>query len=128
MASRYSATVNDHFARPRNLGRLPNANGRGVTGELGNSPVRVEIALRVEHGAVVAARFRTFGCAAAIAASSMVTVLAVDRSLSEAKCLTSEDVVSALDGLPSNRMYAARLALDALHAALADYEAAALRA
>lgn len=122
MASRYSETVTDHFAHPRNLGRLPDANGRGVVGDLGHTPVRIEIAVRVEHGSIAAVRFRTFGCAAAIAASSMVTQLAFNRPIAYVKSLTPDDVSAALDGLPSDRMYASRLALNAIHAALEDFE------
>lgn len=125
MASRYSATVNEHFARPRNLGRLPGANGRGVVGDLGHTPVHIEMAILVDRGVVASARFRAFGCAATIAASSMITQLALDQSLAFAKALTPEHVTSALGGLPPDRMYAPGLALEALHSAVADYEATA---
>lgn len=127
MASQYSATVNEHFARPRNLGRLPDANGRGVVGDLGHTPVHIEMAIRVDRGVVASARFRAFGCAATIAASSMATQLALDRSLEFVKALTPDDVTSALGGLPEDRMYAPGLALEALRAAVADYETSGAR-
>lgn len=122
MAARYSATVNEHFARPRNLGRLAGANGRGAVGDLGHTPVHIEMAIRIERGTVASARFRAFGCAATIAASSMVTQLALDRSLEFVKALTPDDVTAALDGLPEDRLYAPGLALEAMQAAVADYE------
>lgn len=125
MAARYSTTVNEHFARPRNLGRLPDANGRGVVGDLGHTPVHIEMAVRIERGTVTSARFRAFGCAATIAASSIVTQLVLDRSLEFVKALTPDDVTTALDGLPADRMYAPGLALEAMQAAVANYEALA---
>lgn len=121
MSGPYSAQVVEHFARPRNLGRLADANGRGVSGDLRDGDVRIEIAIRVEGGRVAAARFRTFGCSAAIAASSVATTLIEDGDVAEAAALTPERITDALGGLPPDRLYAPRLAADAVHRAIEDW-------
>lgn len=128
MTEGYSVAVLDHFARPRNLGRLPDANGRGVAGDLREQDVRIEIAVRVEAGRVAAARFRTFGCSAAIAASSMATTLIEGQAVERAGALRGEEIATALGGLPPERLYAPALAAAAVHEALADYHRQAGRA
>lgn len=122
MTGPYSQQVLDHFAAPRNLGRLPGANGRGVAGDLQTGEVRIEIAIRVEGGRVAAARFRTFGCSAAIAASSMATTLIVERPVGEVADLAAGRITAALGGLPPDRLYAAELAAEAVRGAVADWE------
>ena len=124
MQELYSPGVLDHFARPRNLGRLPDANGRGVAGDLREGDVRIEIAIRVDGGRIAAARHRTFGCSAAIAASSMATTLIEGRPTAEAGALRAEQITAALGGLPPERLYAPALAADAVRRAGADYEQA----
>ena len=101
MSEPYSQQVIDHFVAPRNLGRLPDANGRGVSGDLRTGDVRIEIAIRVESDRVAAARFRTFGCSVAIAASSVATTLIAERPVREAAALTAAQITGALGGLPS---------------------------
>ncbi len=118
----YSAQVIDHFAAPRNLGRLPDANGRGVVGDLQTDDVRIEIAIRVEGGRIAAARFRTFGCSAAIAASSIATTLIADRTVQAAADITPAQIAAALGGLPPERLYAPEMAAMAVHRAVADWE------
>lgn len=122
MTSPYSTLVEEHFARPRNLGRLPDANGRGLAGDLADRAVRIEIAIRVEEERIVAARFRTFGCSAAIAASSMAMTLIEGRPVTTATNLTAEAIVTALGGLPADRLYAPALVASAVQAAIADYQ------
>ncbi len=117
----YSAAVLDHYARPRNLGRLPEANGRGVAGDLRGGDTQVEIAIRVEAGRIAAARHRTFGCSATIAAASVATELIAGRAPAEAAALTAEAITAALGGLPPERRYAPALAADAVRRAVADY-------
>lgn len=117
----YSAQVLDHFARPRNLGRLPDANGRAVVGDLRDGPTQIAIAVRVEAGRVAAARFRTFGCSAAIAASSVATVLISGLTTDEAAALTAETIATALGGLPPERAYASAMAAAAVRGAIADW-------
>lgn len=121
----YSETVLEHYARPRNLGRLPGASGQGVAGDLRDGPVQITIAIRVERDddgeeRVAAARFRAFGCSAAIASSSMATVLIEGRPVREAAALTPEAIVAALGGLPEERLYAPALAAEAVRRAIAD--------
>lgn len=119
----YSALVLDHYACPRNLGRLPDANGRGVAGDLLIGATRIEIAVRVDAGLVAAARFRAIGCSAAIAASSLATTLIVGRAAEEAAALTPAALVAALGGLPPERLYASALVIEAIGSALADWRA-----
>lgn len=120
----YSTQVLDHFARPRNLGRLPDANGRGVVGDLREGDVQIEIAIRVEGERVVAARFRTFGCSAAIAASSMATMLIEGQAVDEAGTLQAAAIATALGGLPADRLYAPAMAADAVRQAVDAYRGA----
>ncbi len=119
----YSPQVLEHFARPRNLGRLPEANGRGVVGDLHDGPTRIEIAIVVAAGRVAAARFRTFGCSAAIAASSMATTLIEGRAVAEVGALTAGRIAEALGGLPPERAYAPEMAAAAVRGAVADWAA-----
>lgn len=119
----YSAEVLDHFAHPRNLGRLPHANGHGVVGDLRDGPTQVAIAIRVEDGRIAVARFRTFGCSAAIAASSMATTLITGQPIENAAALTAEQITAALGGLPPERAYAPTMAAAAVQGAIADWAA-----
>ena len=122
----YSPQVLDHFARPRNLGRLPEANGRGTVGDVREGPVQITIAILVERDQtgddrITAARFRAFGCSAAIASASMATVLLEGQTVREASTLNPETITAALGGLPEERRYAPELAAEAAHQALADW-------
>src|SRR5439155_22900452 len=94
-ATVYSPTTLEHFRNPRNVGRLPNANAVGRVDDRETENL-VAIYLRIEEGRVVAARFRTLGCSACIAASSMVTVLAQGRTLHDASTITAEAILEAL--------------------------------
>lgn len=122
MHSPYSQQVIDHFAAPRNLGRLPDANGRGVAGDLRTGEVQIAMAIRVEGRRIAAVRFRTFGCSAAIAASSVATTLIAGRTVREAAALTAGQITDALGGLPLDRLYAPEMAAEAVHRAVADWE------
>ena len=120
MASMYSAKVMDHFANPRNVGELPDANG---VGEVGN-PLCGDIMrryLKIENGVIEDIKFLTFGCGAAIATSSMATVLIKGKTIEEALQLTNKAVVEALDGLPPVKVHCSVLAEQAVKAALSDY-------
>jgi nitrogen fixation protein NifU and related proteins len=116
----YSPTVIDHFQHPRNLGDLdaPDAVAEVENPACGD---RTRLALRIEGERIVAARFRTEGCPAAIAASSINTELLLGKSLAEAGDLRDSDVVEALGGLPRNKMHCSVLAEDVIRAALEDY-------
>ena len=116
----YSDIVIDHFERPRNSGTLEDANAVGYM----TNPVCGEtllLMLRVDGGRIVDARWQSDGCAASIAASSLLSELASGASLEEAGAITRESLVEALGGLPSSKLHASVLAADALQHALADY-------
>jgi len=117
----YSAKVMEHFQNPRNVGEIENPDG---VGEIGN-PVCGDIMklyIRVKNDRVVDAKFKTFGCGAAIATSSMITELVKDKTLEEAEKISRQTVAEALDGLPANKMHCSNLAADALHKAIEDYK------
>lgn len=116
----YSEKVMDHFANPRNVGEIPDADG---IGEVGN-PVCgdiMKIYIKVKDNIITDIKFKTFGCGAAIATSSMVTEMAKGKTLEEALKLSNRQVAEALDGLPPQKMHCSNLAADALHAAITDY-------
>jgi len=116
----YSDKVIDHFRNPRNVGVMPDADG---TGKVGNPTCGdiMEITIKVKGGKIADAKFRTFGCGAAIATSSMTTEMVKGKTLSEAAHLTKKMVADALDGLPPIKMHCSNLAVDALREALKDY-------
>ena len=116
----YSEKVMDHFANPRNVGELENANG---VGEVGNSKCGdiMKMYIRVENGVIADVKFKTFGCGAAIATSSMATEMIKGKPVSEALKLTNKAVVEALDGLPPVKVHCSVLAEQAIKQALADY-------
>jgi nitrogen fixation NifU-like protein len=116
----YSENVMDHFERPRNSGALEDANAIGYM----TNPVcgdTLLLMLRIEGGRIAEARWQSDGCAASIAASSLLSELARGMSLEEAGALSRETLVEALGGLPASKLHASVLAADALHRALADY-------
>ncbi|MGQ9516163.1 MAG: Fe-S cluster assembly scaffold protein NifU [Anaerolineae bacterium] len=116
----YSNLVIEHFTNPRNVGVIENANGVGRVG----NPVcgdMMEIFIKVEDDRIADAKFRTFGCAAAIATSSMATEMVKGKTIEEVLRLTRKDVADALGGLPAHKMHCSNLAVDALRAALHDY-------
>ena len=116
----YSAKVMEHFANPRNVGELADANG---IGEIGNAKCGdiMKIYLKIENDTIVDCSFKTFGCGAAIATSSMATELIKGKPLDEALKLTNKAVVEALDGLPPVKIHCSVLAEQAVRAAIVDY-------
>ena len=116
----YSEKVMDHFANPRNVGEMPDANG---IGEVGNSKCGdiMKMYIKVEDDIIKDVRFKTFGCGAAIATSSMATELVKGRSVKDALKLTNKAVMEALDGLPPVKVHCSILAEQAIKAALSDY-------
>jgi nitrogen fixation NifU-like protein len=117
----YSAKVMEHFQNPRNVGEIENPDG---VGEIGN-PVCGDIMklyIRVKDDRITEAKFKTFGCGAAIATSSMITELVKNKTLEEAEKISKQTVAEALDGLPANKMHCSNLAADALHKAIEDYK------
>ncbi len=116
----YTEKVMDHFTNPRNVGEIEDADGVGRVG----NPVCGDIMamyLKIGNGRVQDIKFKTFGCGAAIATSSMVTELVKGKTLEEAGEVTNRTVAEALGGLPNKKMHCSNLAADALHKALADY-------
>ena len=116
----YSAKVMDHFENPRNLGKMENADG---VGEVGNAKCGdiMKIYLKIEDGIIVDVKFNTFGCASAIATSSMATEMIKGQRIEDALQLSNKAVVEALDGLPPAKIHCSVLAEQAVKAALADY-------
>ena len=116
----YSEKVMDHFENPRNVGEIPDANGVGtvVNAKCGDI---MRMYLKVENGVIEDVKFKTFGCGAAIATSSMATEMVKGKTLKEALQLTNKAVAEALDGLPPVKMHCSLLAEQAIHAAVEDY-------
>lgn len=116
----YTPTAMDHFQNPRNAGELPDANavGRATSGTHG---VIFKLYLKIDGGKVEKASFKTFGCGAAIAASSILTEMVKGKTLEELKGVTNTKVNEALGGLPPFKMHCANLAEEVLKAALDDY-------
>lgn len=116
----YSEKVMDHFAHPRNVGEIENADGVGTVGNATCGDI-MQMFLKIENDVIVDVKFKTFGCGAAIATSSMATELIKGRTVKEALDLTNKAVVEALDGLPAIKIHCSVLAEEAVRAALADY-------
>ena len=116
----YSDKVMDHFKNPRNVGEIKDADGVGTVG----NPVcgdMMTMYIKVKGGKIADIKFKTYGCGAAIATSSMTTELALGKSVEEADAITRQDVADALDGLPPVKMHCSNLASDALREAIKDY-------
>jgi nitrogen fixation protein NifU and related proteins len=120
--SQYTQKVLDHFANPHNMGEVEDANGAGQVGNPACGDV-MKITIRVEGDRIADVRFKTLGCAAAIATSSVTTDMAMGRTLEEALAITRDKVAAELGGLPKSKLHCSNLAADALHAAIADYRA-----
>ena len=116
----YSEKVMDHFANPRNVGEIENADG---IGEVGNSKCGdiMKMYIKVDNDIITDVKFKTFGCGAAIATSSMATELVKGKTIQEALEVTNKAVMEALDGLPPVKVHCSLLAEEAIHAALWDY-------
>ncbi|CUH97416.1 hypothetical protein P22_3546 [Propionispora sp. 2/2-37] len=116
----YTDKVMDHFTNPRNVGEIKDASG---IGEVGNAKCGdiMRIYLDIENDIIKDVKFKTFGCGAAIATSSMVTEMVKGKTLDEALKISNQAVAEALDGLPPAKMHCSNLAADALHEAIKDY-------
>jgi nitrogen fixation NifU-like protein len=116
----YSDIVMDHFTNPRNVGEIENPDG---VGEVGN-PVcgdMMTFYIKVEDGRLADVKFKTFGCGAAIAVSSMISEMAMGKTIEEAMKISRADVADELGGLPTQKMHCSNLGADALHKAIEDY-------
>ena len=116
----YSDKVLDHFSNPRNVGEIPDADG---VGEVGNAKCGdiMKMYLKINGGVIEDVKFKTFGCGAALATSSMATEMVKGHTIEEALSLTNKAVVEALDGLPTSKIHCSVLAEQATKAALSDY-------
>ena len=120
MSGMYSDKVMEHFRNPKNMGEIKDADGVGTVG----NPVCGDIMtiyIKVKDDKIADIKFKTFGCGAAIATSSMITELAKGKTLDEALKITRDDVADELDGLPPIKMHCSNLAADALREAIKDY-------
>jgi len=117
----YSEKVMEHFANPRNVGEIPDADGIGKVGNPQCGDV-MWLYIKVKDNVITDIKFKTFGCGAAIATSSMITELAKGKTIEEAKKISRADVADQLGGLPPVKMHCSNLAADALREAIKDYE------
>ena len=118
--SLYSEKVMDHFKNPRNVGEIENPDGVGHVGNPVCGDI-MELYIKVDDGIIVDAKFKTFGCGAAIATSSIVTELVKGKNIKEALKISNKAVTEALDGLPPLKMHCSVLAEEALRSAIEDY-------
>ena len=116
----YSEKVMDHFMSPRNVGEIENADGVGTVGNAKCGDI-MKIYLKIDNGVITDCKFKTFGCGAAIATSSMATELIKGHTVEEALKLTNSAVVEALEGLPPVKVHCSVLAEEAVKTAIADY-------
>lgn len=116
----YSEKVMDHFSNPRNVGEIEDAAGVGTVGNAKCGDI-MRMYLDIEDGVIKDAKFKTFGCGAAVATSSMATELVIGKTVEEALKITNKAVMEALDGLPPVKVHCSLLAEEAIHAALWDY-------
>lgn len=118
----YSEKVMDHFMNPRNVGEIEDADGVGQVGNPKCGDI-MKMYLKIKDGIIVDAKFKTFGCGAAVATSSMATELIKGKTIKEAEMITNKVVMEALDGLPPQKVHCSVLAEEAIAAALQDYRA-----
>jgi len=116
----YSEKVMDHFSNPRNVGEIEDANG---IGEVGNAKCGdiMKVYLKIEDGIIKDAKFKTYGCGAAIATSSMATEVIKNKTIEEALKVTNDAIIEALDGLPPAKVHCSVLAEEAVKKAIEDY-------
>jgi nitrogen fixation NifU-like protein len=117
----YSQKVMEHFSNPRNVGEIKDPDGVGTVG----NPICGDLMtfyIKVDNERLVDIKFKTFGCGAAIAVSSMVSEMAKGKTLKEAMAITNKMVAKELDGLPPNKLHCSNLGADALHKAIEDYQ------
>ena len=116
----YSEKVMDHFSSPRNVGEIEDASGIGTVGNVKCGDI-MKFYLKIEDGIIKDAKFKTFGCGAAVATSSIATELVIGKSVQDALLVTNKAVIEALGGLPSEKIHCSCLAEEALQSALWDY-------
>lgn len=117
----YSEKVMEHFENPRNVGEMTSPSGTGTVGNAKCGDI-MKMDIQVDDGVITDVKFKTFGCCAAIATSSMATEMVKGKTVDEALKLTNRAVAEALDGLPPAKMHCSLLAEEAIHAAVEDYQ------
>jgi nitrogen fixation NifU-like protein len=117
----YSEKVMEHFENPRNVGEIQSPSGTGTVGNAKCGDI-MKMDIQVDDGVITDVKFKTFGCCAAIATSSMATEMVKGKTVEEALKLTNRAVAEALDGLPPVKMHCSLLAEEAIHAAVEDYQ------
>lgn len=117
----YSEKVMDHFSNPRNVGEIENADGVGQVGNPKCGDI-MKMYLKIDNNVITDAKFKTFGCGAAVATSSMATELVIGKTVEEALKVSNKAVAEALDGLPPAKMHCSNLAEEAINAAIEDYK------
>lgn len=117
----YSEKVMDHFMNPRNVGEIPDADGIGQVGNPKCGDI-MKMYLKIENDVIIDAKFKTFGCGAAVATSSMATELVKGKTIEEALEITNKAVAEALGGLPPVKMHCSNLAEEAIRSAIYDYQ------
>ena len=118
---KYSDKVKDHLMNPRNVGEMEKPSGVGKVGNPTCGDI-MEMYIKVEENIITDAKFRTFGCGAAIATSSMVTELVKDKTIEDAMKITKDDLIGNLDGLPPVKVHCSVLGVEALHNAIKDWQ------
>ena len=117
----YSEKVMDHFENPRNVGEIESPSGTGTVGNAKCGDI-MKMDIEVNEGVITDVKFKTFGCCAAVATSSMATEMVKGKTVEEALQLTNKSVAEALDGLPPVKMHCSLLAEEAIHAAIKNYQ------
>ncbi len=117
----YNEKIMEHFSCPRNVGEIENPSGVGEVGNMKCGDI-MKIFIKVEEGIINEVKFKTFGCGAAIASSSVLTEMVQGKTLEEAEKITNRHVAEELEGLPPLKMHCSNLAADALHKAIEDYK------
>jgi nitrogen fixation NifU-like protein len=117
----YNEIVIEHFTNPRNVGEIPDADGFAVIGDPACGD-QMKLWIKVDEGMIIDIKFKTYGCPGAISTSSMTTVLAMGKSLEDAKKITDDDVIRCLGGIPENKAHCSLLGVGALQEAIKDYE------
>ena len=120
MAIKYSQKVKEHFMKPRNVGEIEDADGIGEVGNPACGDI-MNFYIKVENNRLTDVKFKTFGCGAAIAVSSMISEMAKNKTIEEALKITNMDVAENLEGLPQNKLHCSNLGADALQAAIRSY-------
>jgi nitrogen fixation NifU-like protein len=116
----YNQNVLEHFKAPRNVGIIKDADGRGHAGDP-TWGIDMELYLKIENGVITAAKTRTFGCAATVAVTSVITEMLRGKAVEEALLITAQDITGKLGGIPSSKAHCAKLGVEMINSAVEDY-------